>query len=88
MSAADLFGALGAIPALPGALCRGHSELWDEPPQRDPDAEGTAERLSYALRCCGRCPALDPCRKWFDGLPARRRPPGVVAGIAPQGVSA
>jgi hypothetical protein len=83
-----VFGALGAIPALPGALCRGQSELWDEPPQHDRDPVGTTERLSYALRCCQRCPALNPCRTWYATLPARRRPPGVVAGIAPQGVGA
>lgn len=35
-----------------------------------------------ALRLCNnRCPALEPCRAWFDALPFSRRPTGVVAGL-------
>ncbi|GAB7144420.1 hypothetical protein [Mycobacterium riyadhense] len=82
MSAADLFAALGGTPTLPGALCKGQAPVWDEalPPQRDPDPDDTAQRLSFAMAACRRCPALTPCRAWLASLPPRKRPTGVVAG--------
>ncbi|MGV0638248.1 hypothetical protein ABVK33_10045 [Mycobacterium kansasii] len=79
---ASLLSALGNIPSLPGALCRGHPEIWAEPPppQSDPDPADTAERLSFALSACCRCPALAVCRAWYEQLPPRKRPQGVIAG--------
>jgi hypothetical protein len=77
MSAVNLFDALGVIPALPGARCRRRSALFDLRALDDParlDAEATA------LRLCQLCPAAEPCRRWFDALPPRRRPHGVIAG--------
>lgn len=78
----SLVGALGAIPRLDGAVCKGSPDIWDEPPHpsRDPDPSDTQERLNYAVRACGCCPALSACRTWIASLPPRQRPCGVVAG--------
>lgn len=76
---ADLLTELASAPQLPGALCRGHAPEWDEPEAAD-DPDDTAERIEFAVSACCRCPALAPCAAWFDGLPATRRPGGVVAG--------
>src|SRR4051812_23298034 len=64
------------IPHLPGARCRGHSELFDERPA-DPDEIRLTER---ALAACASCPALRPCEEWLRKLEPRERPRGVVAG--------
>lgn len=77
MTAADLFGALGMIPALPGARCRGRHHLFDARPPDDPEADNAQ---AHALALCARCPALTRCAEWFDALSPRQRPPGVVAG--------
>jgi hypothetical protein len=68
----ELLGALAGIPPLPGALCRGQWNLFDE--ANDPGA------IEAATRTCELCPALDRCRQWVNGLPPRNRPTGVVAG--------
>jgi WhiB family transcriptional regulator, redox-sensing transcriptional regulator len=65
------------IPRLPGARCRGHSELFDEPPADDPYGDAVTER---ALAVCASCPALGPCEEWLRRLEPRERPRGVVAG--------
>lgn len=80
--AAALSAALGGIPVLPGAACKGYSRVFDEPPAPsvDPDPGATAERIAFALRACQECPALGLCRQWVASLPANQRPPGVVAG--------
>ncbi|MCQ4360638.1 hypothetical protein KQR54_05685 [Mycobacterium gordonae] len=80
MSIADLLAELAAAPRLNGALCRGHSDLFDAA-ERGDDTRDTAERLAYAVRACRYCPALEPCRRWFDALPVRQRPRGVTAGL-------
>lgn len=80
MTIADLLAELAVAPRLDGALCRGHSELFD-PAERGDDTSDTAERLAYAVRVCRHCPALDACRRWFDSLPLRQRPRGVTAGF-------
>src|SRR4051812_13777461 len=49
------------IPHLPGARCRGHSELFDERPA-DPDEVPLTER---ALAVCASCPALRPARNGY-----------------------
>lgn len=67
---ADVLDALGAIPALPGAACRGTTPLFDD------TGDNTA-----ALALCRRCAARIPCREWFDTLAPRERPEGVVAGL-------
>jgi WhiB family redox-sensing transcriptional regulator len=69
VSAVDLFEALRGIPPLPGALCRGEHELFDDTDLPD-----------EALELCSRCPALAGCTAWFEALPARHRPRGVIAG--------
>lgn len=77
MSALDeLLLSLAGSPALPGARCRGKSHLFDgaEP------GEDTTARYDQALGLCAACPALGRCSRWLDGLPARKRPRGVVAG--------
>ncbi|MDH6247990.1 WhiB family transcriptional regulator [Mycobacterium sp. OTB74] len=65
------------FPVLPGAACRGRSDLFDQRPDRDPDRDRVE---AQALALCRCCPALGQCREWFDALPARDRPAGVVAG--------
>ena len=67
-----LFAALDGIPDLPGAVCRGHDELFDD--YDDPDA------TEYCVSMYKRCPALASCAHWFDSLPAPQGPFGVVAG--------
>jgi WhiB family redox-sensing transcriptional regulator len=68
-----LADAVGAAPALPGARCRGRSELFDAESVDD-------ERTDYAITVCNRCPALAACREWVASLPPGKRPIGVVAG--------
>lgn len=77
-----LVGALGGIPLLTGARCRGHSDLWDEPvpANRDPDPAATAARIEHAISTCHRCPALRACERWVASLRPSRRPVGVTAG--------
>lgn len=78
----SLVGALGGIPLLAGALCKGQPEIWDEPSpaSRDPDPSDTAGRLKFALNACQRCPALAACTQWVTSLRPSKRPVGVVAG--------
>jgi hypothetical protein len=47
---------------------------------RDIDDPDRADVEDGALAICDACPALTACQAWFDGLPARLRPTGVVAG--------
>src|SRR5271166_3319532 len=64
--------ALIGVPRLPGALCKGLHELFDQQVGNDrQEAEQTA------LSLCRRCPALASCEAWFEGLPANMRPGGV-----------
>lgn len=81
----DLLLALAGAPALVGARCRGRSHLFDEA-QPDEDPDTTTFRHQHALTLCRGCTALASCQRWFDTLPARQRPPGVVAGRAPETV--
>ena len=74
-----LVGALAGLPALPGARCRGQAAMFD-PARRGEGSEVSEARHKQALGLCQRCPALDPCRLWFDGLSACQRPRGVIAG--------
>jgi hypothetical protein len=69
--------AISAAPALPGALCRNRSRIFDEQPH-DPNGERNEHR---ALYLCSRCPALNDCRCWLATLPPSARPFGVVAGV-------
>lgn len=80
------------IPDLPGARCKGRTELFDQTAPRegrrgDHDALWYAQRAAVAL--CRACPSLSACRAWFDGLEPTQRPRGVVAGLvnAPGGVN-
>jgi hypothetical protein len=79
MTATDLFGFLGAIVALPGARCRGRHHLFD-PPTPHEDELDAEDRHRQALGLCSHCPSAQRCRDWFDGLPPKDRPKGVVAG--------
>jgi hypothetical protein len=60
-------------------LCRGHPDVFD-PPEHGDDHTDTAERIAFAVKACRRCPALAACKAWFNSLPAKERPTGVVAG--------
>ncbi|KWX19724.1 hypothetical protein AFM11_34340 [Mycolicibacterium wolinskyi] len=74
---------LAGIPNLPGACCKGRSDLFEATiAGRDGPASKTELENSRAaaLRLCAACPALAPCRAWLNGLRPTRRPLGVVAG--------
>jgi hypothetical protein len=75
--------AIGAAPALPGALCRNRSSLFD-PAANGENPDTVAARHAQALGLCGHCPALARCEEWLYNLPPRRRPPGVIAGTVRQ----
>ena len=76
--AAGLVEAIVAhVPALPGAACRAHVELYDAASTFGP---GMREARRQALEVCHSCPALQACRDWSDSMPALARPHGVLAG--------
>jgi hypothetical protein len=57
-----LFAALGGIPRLDGALCRGEHELFGS------DEPGDVEA---AVELCSWCPAKAKCVPWADSLGAQ-----------------
>lgn len=65
----DLYSALGRLPRLAGAMCRGRHTLFDDTDLPD-----------EALQLCRRCPVLADCERWLDSLNADQRPYGVIAG--------
>lgn len=78
---------VAGAPDLAGARCRGRHELFDstipgrqEPSGKPPSRTELDNARIAALRICATCPALDPCRAWFDTLRPYRRPLGVTAG--------
>ena len=73
-----LVAAVGC-PALPGARCRGKPHLFDEAAP-DEALEVVDQRHRQALALCQRCPSLDHCKAWFEGLRPSQRPAGVVGG--------
>lgn len=75
----DLLAELAVAPAFPGALCRGRPHLFDGKSGRESTPAAEA-RYAQALALCERCPSLERCGDWLDGLPRSRRPLGVVAG--------
>jgi hypothetical protein len=75
----DLFAALAGAPVLPGARCRGRHHLFDPRGDHEP-TEVVEQRHAQALGLCRGCTALAGCSMWFENLPARQRPTGVVAG--------
>jgi WhiB family transcriptional regulator, redox-sensing transcriptional regulator len=77
LNPADLYAALTAIPRLPGAACRGRHHLFDPADTTNPDHDNLQ---AQALALCRQCPALAGCTAWFESLPKRHRPSGVVAG--------
>lgn len=81
---AGLLDSLSLAPSLPGALCAGRHELFDASIEASRTGTAAAAELAQAraeaLRICGGCPVLQPCRRWFDSLPKSKRPQGVCAG--------
>lgn len=75
----QLLYVITAAPDLPGAACR-HMWAAFDPAEHGEDREDVEHRHQVALRLCRTCPALGSCRTWFDALPRRQRPLGVVAG--------
>ena len=71
MNPTTLFAALGGIPRLPGAACRGRWELFDSPDATD---------IAAAIQTCSSCPARYRCAEWVASLSPKQRPAGVVAG--------
>jgi len=74
----ELLSTMAKVPVLRGARCRGRHELFDPPGCDEPAAVAQA-RTEQALRICQSCPALQSCSQWFDSLPPKDRPHGVVA---------
>ena len=74
---ADLFerliDTLRGAPHLPGALCVGRWQMFDE--TDDPVITERAIEL-----CLQGAQFSARCRNWVDSLPPSRRPAGVVAG--------
>jgi hypothetical protein len=68
----DLMAALAGTPRLPGALCRGESELFDQ--HDDPGV------IEHAIAICHSCPARADCERWVDSSRPGQRPHGVIAG--------
>lgn len=77
--------AISTAPDLQGASCKGSADWdWDRHGEM-PDARDA--RLAAAVAACQRCPVLERCRRYRDGLPPNRRPAGAFAGeIAAPGV--
>ena len=69
----SIFAAL-SFPTLPAAACRGQYEIFDRVVD---EGRGPAEKAALAI--CERCPELQRCGDWLDGLPAKQRPFGVTA---------
>jgi len=69
---------MARVPILRGARCRGRHDLFDPKGCDEPDDVAQA-RTEQALRICDSCPALQPCSQWFESLPLKNRPQGVVA---------
>jgi hypothetical protein len=67
---ATLAAALGGLPDLPEAACRGRHELFDSTRKTD---------IVTAIQVCKHCPALQPCQQWA-ARQRRGRLAGVVAG--------
>ncbi|MGV0740331.1 hypothetical protein ABQF35_28630 [Mycobacterium syngnathidarum] len=72
---------LAGVPALPGSRCKGRADLFERCVAEHGRTQYEAHHArTAALRLCAECPALDPCRSWFNGLRPAQRPRGVVAG--------
>lgn len=70
MSSVDL--SLVLAPHLPGARCVGQHDEFDVF-----DDDDIVEACQFV---CKRCPALQACEDYIDGLKPSQRPFGVVAG--------
>jgi hypothetical protein len=68
----ELIGSLMGIPALPGARCKGRSDIWES---------DCPELVEYAINQCRTCPSLQPCRQFVESLPRRQQPSGVTGGV-------
>jgi hypothetical protein len=75
---AELLDDLCTVPLLPGAACKGRTDVFDD-----------LARATEALQICAGCPALAACRDWLESTSykptpvrvPRRQPPG-VEGVA------
>lgn len=74
-----LLSSLAGVPVLRGARCRGKHHLFDPQGEDEPDETADARHLQ-ALGLCAACPAIAACETWFESLPPRDRPLGVIAG--------
>jgi WhiB family redox-sensing transcriptional regulator len=86
---ASLVRALGEVPELPGALCRGRGSLFDGARPRERAAD-LAYRHAAAVGLCRRCPELGACRAWVESAPKITRAwllTNVVAGQVPESAS-
>jgi len=68
-----------------GARCRGRWALMDIQGDDEPDDVAQARYAQALTLCVGTgqndgCPARQSCEEWFDKLPVKDRPVGVVAG--------
>lgn len=74
---------LADSPKLPGAACSTSPLLFDPPDGHEQHADVVRRHEAAARMCTFTCPALDECKTWFNALPPRQRPAGVVAGRRP-----
>ncbi|MEW5810887.1 MAG: WhiB family transcriptional regulator [Actinomycetota bacterium] len=66
-SLALLAAVLLEVPAMPNALCRGRTALFDR---------GGDDASTDAVELCSHCPELEPCANW-----AARQPNGSLSGV-------
>lgn len=70
--------AITTAPDLRGASCKGSADWdWDRHGEM---SDARDARLAAAVATCQRCPVLEGCRRYRDGLPPNRRPAGAFAG--------
>lgn len=69
-----LFASAASAPRMPGAACRGRTEIADVDIKTD---RATTDAL---LEICLGCSELQRCSDWLDSLAADQRPRGVCGG--------
>lgn len=74
-----VFADLLTVPALDGAACTGHGDLFDESLPHEPTDETTARHYEAAT-LCRTCPVFTSCAELATNLEPRDRS-GIYAGV-------